>query len=180
MPNGDISRLFKRNIIISCKDYKYVKDVRKEVGNDNTLQKVDINLGREYNNFTEFETKLLSSGFTIPDTWDQRVKIFSRYGYFDSDNDKLWLLVKRGNSAANYKWGFEIALRGHTPRVGYDTLENRLDEENNPWQGHSCWNIINEPQFSQTVRHKQNYCLSYISSMKLSFERYFLSIFLSK
>jgi hypothetical protein len=47
-------------------------------------------------------------------------------------------------SAKGFQISFESIIRGHTPRIIYDTLKNRLTNKNKPWLGHIQWNITSE------------------------------------
>jgi hypothetical protein len=144
LPNGELSLLFKNNIIIGYKDYSYSNEKKKILGKASFLNAQNLNISQEFNNFEEFRTSLSEANFDIPETWNREIKISNKYGFYDDTNNMTWVIVKRGNNAANYEFGFENVIRGNTPRIAYETLKNRLTRKDSPWLGHVQWNIESE------------------------------------
>ena len=104
---------------------------------------MNINLGNDYSSFELFNNDIIRSEFEIPESWTREIKIISRYGYYDELNNVGWVVQKKGNGtiAKPYKRVFYAIKNGHTTRVDYSTLKNRLDSNNDPWYGHVEWNL---------------------------------------
>lgn len=138
LPNGMLSNLFPENIIFNFKTYIYA-DERLLISEKTKADEKDINFEKDYtHNLLKFPHELRMLGFNIP-------FVSYNFGLINKrpviiNNNKVYAPVKRKYNGG-YAWYLEEMLSGHTARILYSTLKNRLNGNNLIWLGHRETNI---------------------------------------
>ena len=113
IPNGDLSYLFKNEIISNPKTYAYAKKDNKN------NKKVD-------------KTHPLSYSFqnSIP------IRVNTKEGFYNLNTQETWL-------ETNIKGGkvYKQAISTHSCRIDFLTLKDRYDASGNVWEGIKSWVI---------------------------------------
>ena len=137
LPNGILSSLFNKNIVFNFKTFTYNADTYL-IGPKNYLDSKGINFYNSYSDPQKFLDELKLIGFEIPFPY-QNIGLIKGRPVIIS-NGLAFVPVKRG-TGSNTKYFLESILHGHTARILYPTLTDRLDSKGIKWYGHLDWKI---------------------------------------
>ncbi|CEN83427.1 DUF2787 family protein [Paraclostridium sordellii] len=127
LPNGELSNLFDKDIVLNFKTYTYYakKDGYSpiEIGNYNDV--------KEYLSDEKFYT--YTKDKVNPD-WE-KIEGRTKKGYYCKKEDIAWFPVKRkkGNDQIYF---LEAVKGGNTARVENETIKKRFDSNDNEWIGY--------------------------------------------
>ena len=126
IPNGVLSELFDFDLLTNFKTYKYYSSLDGEYYKGKLICSK-----KEFENATDEQKYIImDTNISIPQNWIKG-KVLSRIGYYDSENDTIWLyLLDKDN---NY---YLKAVRcGDSSRYKTEYLITRYDSQSNEWIG---------------------------------------------
>ncbi len=159
LPNGHLSSLFGKDLIINCKNYNYKKDNADNMNryhlhdkdicfpssnsvitslNKMKEKKIKNFAKSEFKSFNKFKKEVQKTGFIFPENIDS-INVFSRWGFIDNSDGNAWLPVQIGSK--NKEVVFKSLISGHTLRASFSDLTDRFDSEEEEWKGHLEWSI---------------------------------------
>lgn len=139
LPNGELSDLFPENIIFNFKTYSYSDGERWQIADKDRAEEVNIKFDKDYtDDIKKFKDELEQLCFEIP---------FENYSFgllnirpIIISEGKIYAPVKRTSKGLN-DWFLEEIISGHTARILYPTLNDRVDGAGNKWDGHRTTKI---------------------------------------
>lgn len=127
IPNGILSELFDFDLLTNFKTYKYYKKTDGEYYEPKLICNKD-----DFNNLSEEEKfSMIESKIVIPNTWIKG-KVVSRIGYYDTQNDTIWLPLKPDKKDDYYLTAVKY---GDSSRYKNEYLIERYDSTGNQWLG---------------------------------------------
>lgn len=128
IPNGELSNLFNKDLIVNFKTYKYHSSA-------NGTQYTPINIPKNIKNKSLWTERIcLSKGYTkvsIPQGRGKYKDVF-----WDAANGCYWTYTSESNTKK-----IKAIFRGDSMRLSNSFLRDRFDDKNNPWIGYKELNI---------------------------------------
>ncbi len=128
LPNGELSELFKKDIVLSFKTYTYYSE-------KDGYTPIEIGKYDSIKDYLSDERFYELAKDKINKEW-KKIKGRTKQGYYCSEKDVAWFPVKRGNSKKNSKYFLEAVKGGNTARVENKTIKDRFDSNDNKWLGY--------------------------------------------
>ena len=118
IPNGELSYLFKNEIISNVKTYEYGTELNKN--NKKVAKTLPLSKDLNDENF-------------IP------IKVKTKKGFYNLSTKETWLEtdIKGGKI-------YKQAISTHSCRIDFFTLKDRYDSNQTYWKGVSSWNIFDQ------------------------------------
>lgn len=131
LPNGVLSNLFPSDMIFNFKTYIYSDERFRICSKETAIQhKYNFSVGYTLNNVETFIDELANVGFHIPLPPPLTLSVLNGKPLLISQG-KAYVPVSRKDG-----WYLEEIISGHTARILYSNLLNRVDGNNLTWLGH--------------------------------------------
>lgn len=131
IPNGKLSYLFDRDLVINFKTYKYYSEAENDYFKPKFISKK-----KDYNSRCEADKyAFLRRKANIPSDW-KNIKIKTtrskRLGFFDKNKEIVWIEYSQDSKSEIY---LKAVKSGNTGRLKPEWLRDRFDSCGNKWEG---------------------------------------------